>query len=80
LGPKGVVPITDNGSVILSAGSFGSSRILFMSGIGPTDMINIVQQNSAAAANLPPVAQWINLPVGQNISDNPSIKVPAYLK
>jgi cellobiose dehydrogenase (acceptor) len=75
LGPKGVIPITDNGSVILSAGSFGSSRILFMSGIGPTDMINIVQQNSAAAANLPPMAQWINLPVGQNISDNPSIKL-----
>jgi cellobiose dehydrogenase (acceptor) len=46
-----------------------------MSGIGPTDMIQIVQKNATAAANLPPEAQWINLPVGQNVSDNPSIKV-----
>jgi cellobiose dehydrogenase (acceptor) len=43
-------------------------------------MINVVQQNSAAAANLPLMAQWIDLPVGQNISDSPSIKVLAYLK
>jgi cellobiose dehydrogenase (acceptor) len=38
-------------------------------------MINIVKGNAAAAANLPPMSQWINLPVGQNVSDNPSIKV-----
>src|SRR6266436_2073344 len=75
LGQNGVIPITTNGFVILSAGSFGSSRILIMSGIGPMDMIQIVQKNVTAAANLPPKAQWINLPVGQNISDNPSIKV-----
>jgi cellobiose dehydrogenase (acceptor) len=75
LGQNGVIPITTNGFVILSAGSFGSSRILIMSGIGPMDMIQIVQKNATAAANLPPKAQWINLPVGQNISDNPSIKV-----
>lgn len=78
LGPNGVVPLTAKGRVILSAGSFGSPRILFQSGIGPTDMITIVQGNAAAAANLPPQAQWINLPVGQGVSDNPSINVRAY--
>ena len=51
-----------------------------MSGIGPTDMIQIVQNNTAAAANLPPKAQWIDLPVGQNVSDNPSIKVTAHTR
>ncbi|KIM76897.1 cellobiose dehydrogenase [Piloderma croceum F 1598] len=62
LGPYGIVSITRNGRVILSAGSFGSSRILFMSGIGP------------AAANLPPMTEWIHVTVGQNVSDNPAVR------
>jgi len=75
LGPNGIVSLTPNGRVILSAGSFGSSRILFQSGIGPTDMIQVVQENAAASVNLPPQDEWINLPVGENVSDNPSISV-----
>lgn len=75
LGPNGIVPLTPNGRVILSAGSFGSPRILFQSGIGPSDMISLVQANAAAAANLPPASQFINLEVGMNVMDNPSINV-----
>nr|BAC20641.1 cellobiose dehydrogenase [Grifola frondosa] len=75
LGPNGVVPLTPNGRVILSAGSFGSPRILFQSGIGPTDMLQTVQGNPAAAPNLPPQSEWINLPVGMAVSDNPSINL-----
>ncbi|KAI8986846.1 hypothetical protein BD414DRAFT_545310 [Trametes punicea] len=75
LGPNGIVPLNPNGRVILSAGSFGTPRILFQSGIGPTDMIQTVQSNPTAAANLPPQSQWINLPVGQGVSDNPSINL-----
>lgn len=68
LGPDGVVSLTTNGRVILSAGTFGSTRILFQSGIGPTDMIEVVQSNEAAAVNLPPSEQWIDIPVGQGVS------------
>ncbi|KAF8066812.1 cellobiose dehydrogenase [Lyophyllum atratum] len=75
LGPNGVIPLTAKGRVVLSAGSFGSPRILFRSGIGPTDMINIVKNDAVASPNLPPQAEWINLPVGYNVSDNPSINL-----
>ncbi|KAF9008074.1 hypothetical protein BDQ17DRAFT_1455887 [Cyathus striatus] len=73
VGPDGVIPLNPNGRVILSGGSFGTPRILFRSGIGPEDMINIVKSDAIAAPNLPPQADWIDLPVGKNVSDNPSI-------
>lgn len=67
--------LAPNGRVILSAGAFGTARILFRSGIGPADMIKLVQANSAAAARLPPASRFITLPVGQNISDHTGINV-----
>ncbi|KAJ6550421.1 hypothetical protein DFH09DRAFT_613173 [Mycena vulgaris] len=75
LGPNGVAALNPGGRVILSAGVFGTSRILYQSGIGPTDMLQIVQNsgNAVAKAQLPPQAQWINLPVGYNVSDNPGV-------
>ncbi|EKM53326.1 uncharacterized protein PHACADRAFT_259608 [Phanerochaete carnosa HHB-10118-sp] len=75
LGPNGFIPLTTNGRVVLSGGAFGTSRILFQSGIGPTDMLQIVQGSSTAAAALPPQDQWIDLPVGYNAQDNPSINL-----
>lgn len=68
LGPDGVIPLTSKGRVILSAGSFGTPRILFRSGIGPTDMITLAKNNVDAGPNVPPEDQWINLPVGMNAS------------
>jgi cellobiose dehydrogenase (acceptor) len=75
LGPNGVIPLKKKGRVILSAGSLGSPRILYQSGIGPTDMLTLVQNNDTVSANLPPKSQWIDLPVGYNVSDAPSINV-----
>ncbi|KAJ7489446.1 cellobiose dehydrogenase [Mycena latifolia] len=73
--PGGIYPLNPNGRVILSAGSYGSARVLFRSGIGPSDMINLVAGDPVAGPNLPPSSQWINLPVGYNVSDNPSINL-----
>ncbi|KAH0578929.1 substrate-specific activator of APC-dependent proteolysis, variant 2 [Termitomyces sp. 'cryptogamus'] len=75
LGPNGVIPLNPNGRVVLSAGSFGTPRVLFRSGIGPTDMITLAQNDATAGPRLPPQSQWINLPVGYNVSDNPSINL-----
>lgn len=75
LGPNGIIPLTKNGRVILAAGSLQTPRLLFQSGIGPTDQINLVKGNTDAASRLPPQSDWINLPVGYNAQDNPSINV-----
>ena len=76
LGPNGIIPLNPNGRVILSAGSLQTPRLLFQSGIGPTDQINLVKGNTAAASRLPPQSDWINLSqVGFNAQDNPSINV-----
>lgn len=67
-GPNGIIPLNSGGRVILSGGSLHTPRILYRSGIGPTDMITLVQADATAGPLLPPKASWINLPVGDNVS------------
>ena len=63
-GNNGVIGLSPGGRVVLAAGTYGSARILLRSGIGQSDLLNIVQLNSTGAADLPPPLQFIDLPVG----------------
>lgn len=66
----GNVTLNAGGRVILSAGTFGSAKLLFRSGIGPKDQLNIVKNSVQDGKTFLPEAQWINLPVGQNLNDH----------
>jgi len=62
-GQRQIINVNQGGKVILAAGAMSSPRILFNSGIGPTDQINIVKSGNTAVT-LPAESDWINLPVG----------------
>ena len=62
-----LTPIT--GRVIVSAGTFGTAKLLFRSGIGPTDQLQIVN-SSTDAPYMINSTYWLNLPVGYNLDDH----------
>lgn len=65
----GTINVTPGtGRVILSAGAFGTPKILFRSGIGPQDQLEIVK--GAEGSKMVNSSQWINLPVGHNLDDH----------
>ncbi|EAW14611.1 cellobiose dehydrogenase [Aspergillus clavatus NRRL 1] len=68
-GYEGVVNVTAKGRVILSAGTFGTPKILLRSGIGPSDQLKIVKGSSDGSTMIAEAA-WINLPVGENLVDH----------
>ncbi|RKU45211.1 hypothetical protein DL546_008237 [Coniochaeta pulveracea] len=69
-GYAGVVNLTPiTGRVILSAGTFGSAKILLRSGIGPADQLAVVQ-SSTDGPTMINNASFINLPVGSNLMDH----------
>lgn len=72
-GHDGVIPISSEGGVVLSAGAFGSPKILFRSGIGPQDQLDMVK--SAEGESMIDESQWINLPVGYNLADNINVSL-----
>lgn len=73
-GKCGTIKVTpDTGKVILSAGAFGTPKILFRSGIGPQDQLEVVK--SAEGAKMVNSSQWINLPVGYNLDDHTNTDV-----
>ncbi|KAH7031437.1 cellobiose dehydrogenase [Microdochium trichocladiopsis] len=67
VGTINLTPVT--GRVILSAGAFGTSKILFRSGIGPSDVLGVVK-NSTDGPTMISTDQWIPLPVGKNLEDH----------
>ncbi|CAE6481722.1 unnamed protein product [Rhizoctonia solani] len=72
---NGIISLTSKGRVILSAGPFGTAKILFGSGIGPSDQIAYFAANSALSKYLPPSSQYITLPVGMNAKDKPGVNL-----
>jgi cellobiose dehydrogenase (acceptor) len=70
-GKSGIVNVTPGkGRVILSAGTFGSAKLLFRSGIGPEDQLNVVKNSALDGATMIASDQWIKLPVGYNLNDH----------
>lgn len=69
-GYSGVINLTSiTGRVILSAGTFGTAKLLMRSGIGPADQLAVV----AASTDGPTMIgnqSWIPLPVGYNLDDH----------
>lgn len=72
-GHDGTVQISSTGSVVLSAGAFGTPKLLFRSGIGPQDQLEIVK--GADGDSMISQDQWINLPVGENLIDNINVSL-----
>ncbi|CCO33407.1 Cellobiose dehydrogenase Short=CDH [Rhizoctonia solani AG-1 IB] len=76
VGDNGFIRLKPNaGRVVLSGGAFGSSRVLFHSGIGPADVLSTVEATPGSAKYLPPKSSYITLPVGESITDNPAINL-----
>lgn len=72
-GQCGVAKVKPTGKVILAAGAFGSPKILFRSGIGPADQLEVVR--TAESAKMGKAAQDINLPVGHNLDDHTNTNI-----
>ncbi|TVY17652.1 Cellobiose dehydrogenase [Lachnellula arida] len=69
-GSRQIINVNPGGKVILASGTMSTPRILYNSGIGPTDQITTVA-NGCTGVKLPSQADWINLPVGKNLRDHP---------
>ncbi|KAI8241346.1 Cellobiose dehydrogenase [Colletotrichum sp. SAR 10_96] len=69
-GYQGTVNVTAvTGRVILSAGTFGSAKLLLRSGIGPKDQLDVVK-SSTDGPTMISNSSWITLPVGYNLEDH----------
>ncbi len=67
-GQCGTVNVKAGGKVILSAGAFNTPKILFRSGIGPSDQLKVVQ--TAEPKQMVASADRLDLPVGYNLDDH----------
>lgn len=69
-GQRIIYNVNAGGSVLLAAGAMSTPRILFNSGIGPAKQLQTVASGTSGVT-LPAEADWIDLPVGEEIKDHP---------
>jgi cellobiose dehydrogenase (acceptor) len=69
-GARVIYNLNAGGKVLLAAGTMSTPRILFNSGIGPTEQLQTVADGTSGVT-LPAQSDWINLPVGAQIKDHP---------
>ena len=69
-GHSGTIKVPSNGRVILSAGTFGSAKLLLRSGIGPRDQLEFVAGSDIDGETMIAEDEWIELPVGENLMDH----------
>lgn len=75
-GLSGTIKVTPgSGRVILSAGVFGTFKVLLRSGIGPVDELQKLSNSSSEAKKLPPKKKWLDLPAGSNLDDGPNFYI-----
>ncbi|CAG9990994.1 unnamed protein product [Clonostachys byssicola] len=67
-GTREIINLSKNGRVVLSAGALATPRVLFNSGIGPKEQVEVAAKTGVT---LPPQKDWIELPVGKNFKDHP---------
>ncbi|ROW04210.1 hypothetical protein VSDG_00938 [Cytospora chrysosperma] len=68
-GSQQIIDLNAGGKVVLAAGALSTPRILWNSGIGKSDALEIVQSGTTGV-ELPDEADWIDLPVGHNLMDH----------
>ncbi|CZT45758.1 probable cellobiose dehydrogenase [Rhynchosporium secalis] len=66
-GTVNLTPVT--GRIIVSAGAFGTPKLLFRSGIGPLDQLKVVKDSTDGPTMINETS-WINLPLGYNLDDH----------
>ncbi|KAL9105921.1 MAG: hypothetical protein Q9227_008981 [Pyrenula ochraceoflavens] len=68
-GTAEIININPTGKVVLASGALSTPRVLWNSGIGKSDMLQVVQSGSSGIT-LPSESDWIDLPVGHNMKDH----------
>ncbi|KAJ0159291.1 Cellobiose dehydrogenase [Colletotrichum tanaceti] len=73
-GSRQIIKVNPGGKVVLAAGAMSSPRILWNSGIGRSDALDIVKSGAASTGvTLPDQADWIDLPVGHHLQDHAQV-------
>ncbi|TGO29414.1 hypothetical protein BPAE_0015g00580 [Botrytis paeoniae] len=71
-GSSQIINLNANGKVVLASGALSTPRILWNSGIGRSDALNVVKTGTSGVS-LPDSSDWIDLPVGHNLKDHSQV-------